>query len=75
MFTGIDCTVKDARGRTASEVLREHTNDNSGELTQVMQHREVWLECATLIDGIVQSFVSYKLTVIYFRTLSSQHHR
>ncbi|KJH41590.1 hypothetical protein DICVIV_12434 [Dictyocaulus viviparus] len=51
---GINPHVRDSKGRTALEVLREHEESRTSDLTYVIQSREGWSECRKIIDEYIQ---------------------
>ncbi|VDO27846.1 unnamed protein product [Haemonchus placei] len=48
---GINPHMRDSKGRTALEVLREHEQHRTSDLTYIIQSREGWSECRKIIDG------------------------
>ncbi|KIH49866.1 ankyrin repeat protein, partial [Ancylostoma duodenale] len=58
---GINPHVRDSKGRTALEVLREHEQHRISDLTHIIQSREGWSECRQIIEGTSQlAVVSYR---------------
>ncbi|KAK6032533.1 ankyrin repeat protein, partial [Ostertagia ostertagi] len=47
---GINPHMRDSKGRTALEVLREHEQHRTSDLTYIIQSREGWSECRKIID-------------------------
>ncbi|XGW32607.1 hypothetical protein V3C99_017281 [Haemonchus contortus] len=55
---GINPHMRDSKGRTALEVLREHEQHRTSDLTYIIQSREGWSECRKIIDGYIQRLES-----------------
>ncbi|KAK6765438.1 hypothetical protein RB195_025380 [Necator americanus] len=51
---GINPHVRDSKGRTALELLREQEQHRVSDLTHIIQSREGWKECRQLIEGYIQ---------------------
>lgn len=50
-ISGINPHMRDSKGRTALEVLREQEQHRTSDLTYIIQSREGWSECRKIIDG------------------------
>ncbi|TMS36952.1 hypothetical protein L596_003997 [Steinernema carpocapsae] len=50
---GVDVNICDSQGRTVLETLDEHQKQKASELTQVIQSRDAWSECKSLIEGSI----------------------
>ncbi|VDM54343.1 unnamed protein product [Angiostrongylus costaricensis] len=55
---GINPHIRDSKGRTALDVLREHEGNQTSDLTYIIQSREGWSECRKIIDGYIQRLES-----------------
>ncbi|EYC32308.1 hypothetical protein Y032_0003g1508 [Ancylostoma ceylanicum] len=55
---GINPHVRDSKGRTALEVLREHEQHRISDLTHIIQSREGWSECRQIIEDYIQRLES-----------------
>ncbi|KAJ1364199.1 hypothetical protein KIN20_024230 [Parelaphostrongylus tenuis] len=55
---GINPHIRDSKGRTALEVLREHEGNQTSDLTYIIQSREGWSECRKIIDSYIQRLES-----------------
>lgn len=51
---GINPHMRDSKGRTALEVLREQEQHRTSDLTYIIQSREGWSECRKIIDDYLQ---------------------
>ncbi|WKY16826.1 hypothetical protein Q1695_001441 [Nippostrongylus brasiliensis] len=55
---GINPHMRDSKGKTALEVLRDHEQHRTSDLTYIIQSREGWSECRRIIDGYIQRLKS-----------------
>ncbi|RCN42146.1 hypothetical protein ANCCAN_11888 [Ancylostoma caninum] len=55
---GINPHVRDSKGRTALEVLRENEQHRISDLTHIIQSREGWSECRQIIEDYIQRLES-----------------
>ncbi|CAJ0609663.1 unnamed protein product [Cylicocyclus nassatus] len=55
---GINPHVRDSKGRTALELLREHEQHRTSDLTHIIQSREGWSECRQIIEGYIKRLES-----------------